>query len=176
MQHRCLFAGFGGQGILSMGQIIANAGMVEGYRVTFYPLYGVAVRGGLANCTVVISDEEITSPIVCHPTVMVTMDKASYDSFEPLVAPDGLLFVNSSLVSHRSARKDIRAVYVNATGMALEKGDGRVANMVMLGAVLKLTRMVPLESVEKAMKKAFSLKLHPLIPRNMEAIRQGYEI
>ena len=176
MQHRCIFAGFGGQGILSMGQVLVYAGMEEGRQVTFYPLYGVAVRGGLATCTVVISDEEINSPIVCHPTVMVAMDDPSFYSFQPLVAPGGVMFVNSSLVSRKVARTDIRTAYVNATCMALEKGDGRVANMVMLGAVLKLTRMVPLESVEKAMKKAFSPKLHPLIPRNMEAIRLGYEI
>ncbi len=159
-----------------MGSILANAGMVEGREVSFYPSYGVAMRGGQANCTVVISSEEIRSPIVNVPSLAVTMDNDSFDCFSPSVAPNGLLFINSSLVTHTVSRTDIRTIKVNATGMALEQGEGRMANMVMLGAVLKLTRMVSLEAVETAMKKGFSAKLHSMIPRNMEAVRLGYDV
>ena len=176
MQHRCIFAGFGGQGVVSMGSILANAGMVEGREVSFYPSYGVAMRGGQANCTVVISTGEIRSPIVNDPSVVVAMDNDSYTCFAPSVAPGGLLFINSSLVTHTVSRTDIRTIKVNATGMALEQGEGRMANMVMLGAVLKLTRMVSLEALETAMKKGFSAKLHSMIPRNMEAVRLGYDV
>jgi 2-oxoglutarate ferredoxin oxidoreductase subunit gamma len=175
MQHKCIFAGFGGQGILSMGQVTAYAGMEEGRQVSFYPWYAAAVRGGSANCTVVISSDRITSPIVCHPTVMVAMDEVSFDGFQACVAPGGWLFVNASLVNRKVTRTDVRVVLVNATGIALAAGDGRVANMVMLGAVLKQTGLVSLASVEKAMKKAFAPKLHPLIPRNLDAVKQGYQ-
>ncbi|MEI6564548.1 MAG: 2-oxoacid:acceptor oxidoreductase family protein [bacterium] len=172
MDQRCIFAGFGGQGVISMGTLVAYAGMVEGKQVTFFPSYGIAMRGGMANCTVVVSNNEIGSPIVHDPNVVVAMNEMSFDYFQPLVAPGGLLFVNSSLVNNTVSRPDIRGVYVNATGIALEKGDGRMANMVMLGGVLKITRMVSREAVEKAMDKIFSAKLHE---KNLDVMKLGFE-
>lgn len=175
MEHRCIFAGFGGQGVVSMGTLVAYAGMVDGRQVTFFPSYGIAMRGGMANCTVVVSDEEIGSPIVNDPTVVVAMNEPSFDFFQAKVAPGGLLFVNSSLVTKQVSRPDVRGVYVNATGIALEQGDGRMANMVMLGAVMKLTSMVSFAAVEKAMDKTFSTKLHKLIGKNLQVMKLGFE-
>ena len=175
MEHRCIFAGFGGQGVVSMGTLVAYAGMVEGTQVTFFPSYGIAMRGGMANCTVVVSDEEIGSPIVNDPTVLVAMNEASFDYFEGKVAVGGVLFVNASLVNKRVSRPDIHGIYVNATGIALEQGDGRMANMVILGAVMKQTKMVSFAAIEKAMDKTFSAKLHKLIPKNLQVMQLGYE-
>ncbi len=175
MEHRCIFAGFGGQGVISMGTLLAHAGMVEGRQVTFFPSYGIAMRGGMANCTVVVSDDEIGTPIVKDPTVVVAMDEASFDLFQGRLSAGGLLFVNASLVNKRNSRPDIKAVYVNATEIALKQGDGRMANMVMLGAVIKLTRMVSIEAVEKAMHKTFPQKLQPLIGRNLQVMKLGFE-
>lgn len=175
MEHRCIFAGFGGQGVISMGTLVAYAGMIEGRQVTFFPSYGIAMRGGMANCTVVVSDQEIGTPIVNAPTVVVAMDEASFDQFQGRLAAGGLLFVNASLVNKRNARPDIKAVYVNATEIALKQGDGRMANMVMLGAVLKLTGMVSIEAVEKAMHKTFSGKLQKLIAGNLRVMKLGFE-
>jgi 2-oxoglutarate ferredoxin oxidoreductase subunit gamma len=129
----------------------------------------------MANCTVVVSDKEIGSPIVYDPNVVVAMNEASFDYFQDRVAPDGLLFVNSSLVNRQIARPDITGVYVNATGIALEQGDGRMANMAMLGAVMKMTGMVLFDAVEKAMHKSFSAKIHKLIGKNLQVMKLGFE-
>lgn len=158
-----------------MGTLVAYAGMVEGRQVTFFPSYGIAMRGGTANCTVVVSTGEIASPIVSDPNVLVAMNELSFDHFQPMVAPGGLMFVNSSLVSRKVSRPDITGVYVNATGIALDKGDGRMANMVMLGGVVRFTEMVSLDAVGKAMEKTFPAKLHKLIGRNQEVMKLGFE-
>lgn len=175
MEHRCIFAGFGGQGVISMGTLVAYAGMVDGRQVTFFPSYGIAMRGGMANCTVVVSDEGIGSPIVNDPSVMVVMNEISFDYFQDKVVSGGVIFVNSSLVNKKVSRPDIKGVYVNATGIAFEQGDGRMANMVMLGAVMKQTHMVSFEAVEKAMDKTFAAKLHKLIAKNLQVMKLGYE-
>ncbi|MEI8139388.1 MAG: 2-oxoacid:acceptor oxidoreductase family protein [bacterium] len=175
MEHRCIFSGFGGQGIVSLGTLVANAGMADNRYVTFFPSYGIAMRGGMASCTIVVSDHEINSPIVNDPTVLMVMDEASYDCFHGKVASGGLMFVNSSLVNKRISRPDVKAVYINATGIALEHGDGRMANMVMLGAVIKLTRIVSFEAVETAINKIPSVKLHSLIGRNLQVMKLGFE-
>ena len=175
MEHRCIFAGFGGQGIVSMGTLLAYAGLFDRKQVTFFPSYGIAMRGGTANCTVVVADGEIASPIVNDPGVVIAMNDPSFDCFQPMVAPGGLLLVNSSLIGRKAARKDIRAAYLPATGIALEKGDGRMANMAMLGGLIKLTNIVSLDAVEEAMRKTFSAKLQKLIGRNREVLRSGFE-
>jgi len=175
MKHRCIFAGFGGQGIISLGSLVANAGMADNRYVTFFPSYGIAMRGGMANCTVVVSDEEIGSPIVNDPSVMMVMDEVSYDCFYGKVAPGGLLFVNSSMVKKRVSRLGIKAVYIDASCIAQANGDGRMANMVMLGAIIKLTGMVSFEAVEKAINKIPSAKLHTLIGKNLQVMKLGFE-
>lgn len=175
MEHRCIFAGFGGQGIISLGSLVANAGMADNRFVTFFPSYGIAMRGGMANCTVVVSDEEIGSPIVNNPSVLMVMDEVSYDCFQGRVASGGLLFVNSSMVNKRISRPDVKAVYINATSIAQAHGDGRMANMAMLGAVIKLTGIVSFEAVEVSIKKIQSAKLHPLIEKNLQVMKLGFE-
>src|SRR3989339_786823 len=122
MEHRCIFAGFGGQGVISMGTLLAYAGMLADKNTTFFPAYGIAMRGGTANCTVIVSDEGIASPIVTEPNVLVVMNELSLTHFQSAVTPGGLLFVNSSLVSKPVERKDITVVYVRATGIALDHG------------------------------------------------------
>ena len=175
MEHRCIFAGFGGQGVISLGTLVANAGMADNRHVTFFPSYGIAMRGGMANCTVVVSDEEIGSPIVNDPTVVMVMDEVSYDCFHGKVSPGGMLCVNSSLVSKRTSRTDVKAVYIDATSIALEHGDGRMANMVMLGAVIKLTGIVSFKAVETAINKISSTKLHKLIGKNLQVMKLGFD-
>ncbi|MFH0921705.1 MAG: 2-oxoacid:acceptor oxidoreductase family protein [Fibrobacterota bacterium] len=175
MEYRCKFAGFGGQGIISMGMLAAYAGMIDGKQVTFFPEYGIAMRGGMANCTVIVSDEAIASPVVARPNVVVAMNDLSFDGFQPQVAPGGTLVVNSSLIKKKVSRPDIKALYINATVIALENGDGRMANMVMLGGLLKATGMISLEAVDQAMVKTFPAKLQRLIGKNQEVLRLGYE-
>ena len=175
MEHRCIFAGFGGQGIVSLGALVANAGMADNRHVTFFPSYGIAMRGGMANCTVVVSDAEIWSPIVNDPPVVMVMDEVSYDCFQGKVASSGLLFVNSSLVKQRTTRPDIKTVYVDATRIALEHGDGRMANMVMLGAIIKLTSIVSFKAVETAINNISSAKLQKLIGMNLHVMKLGFE-
>lgn len=175
MEHRCIFAGFGGQGIVSMGTLLAYAGMFDGKQVTFFPSYGIAMRGGTANCTVVVADGDIASPIVNDPSVVIVMNDPSFDCFQPMVAPGGFLLVNSSLIGRKAAREDIQAAYLPATGIALEKGDGRMANMAMLGGLIKLTNIVSLAAVEEAMRKTFSSKLQKLIGRNREVLQLGFD-
>ena len=175
MEHRCIFSGFGGQGVISLGTLVANAAVADNRHVTFFPSYGIAMRGGMASCTVVVSDEEIRSPIVNDPMVVMVLDEASYDCFHGKVASGGLLFVNSGMVSKRSSRSDVNAVYLDATGIALAQGDGRMANMAMLGAVIKLTSIVSFEAVKKAINDIPSAKLSKLIGKNLEVMKQGFD-
>jgi len=175
MEHRCIFAGFGGQGIISMGTLLAYAGMMGGKQTTFFPAYGIAMRGGTANCTVVVSDGEIASPVVYDPNVMVVMNELSLDHFQPWVAPKGLLFVNSSLVNRKVSRTDIQSVYVNATGLAIDAGDARMANMAMLGAIMKVSGMLPLEPIVKAIIKTFPPKIAHLAEKNHKVLEMGFE-
>lgn len=175
MEHRCIIAGFGGQGIISLGSLVTNAGMVDNKQVTFFPSYGIAMRGGMANCTIVVSDEAIRSPIVSAPDILMVMDEASYDCFQGKVAPGGWLFVNSSLIGRKSTRSDIRTVYVEATRIALENGDGRMANMVMLGAVIRLTGLVSLGAVEETISKITALRLQNLVDKNLHVMKLGFD-
>lgn len=175
MEHRCIFAGFGGQGIISLGSLVTNAGMVDNRQVTFFPSYGIAMRGGMANCTVVVSDEAIRSPIVNEPNIVMVMDEASYDGFQGKVVPGGLLFVNSSLVGKKASRPDIRTVHIEATRIALENGDGRMANMVMLGAIIRLTGLVSFAAVETTINKIAAIRLQNLVDKNLHVMKLGFE-
>ena len=134
-----LIAGFGGQGVMSMGQLIAYAGMTEGKFVSWLPSYGPEQRGGTANCAVVVSEEQVGSPLVSRPTTAIVLNNPSYEKFEPMVRAGGLLVVNSSLISKMSARTDIRVLNIDATDKANELGNPKIANMVLLGAFLEET-------------------------------------
>lgn len=175
MEHKIIFAGFGGQGVISMGNLIAYAAMAEDKNVTFYPAYGIAMRGGTANCSVIVSDESIASPVIASPTVLVAMNEQSFDFFIGRLQKEGLLLVNSSLVKKAPERNDIRSAYVPVNDIAEELGNGKMANMAMIGALLKTTGVLKMETIFKTMKKTFPEKLHKFLDINQKAIEKGYE-
>mgnify|MGYP000868144961 CR=1 FL=1 len=168
-----IIAGFGGQGVLVMGQLLAYAGMLEGKEVSWYPSYGPEQRGGTCNCSVVISEEEIGSPIVSEPDAAIVMNRPSLDRFEPLIRPGGLLVCNSTLIDREPQRKDIRVINVPATAIADELGNARTANMVALGVFLRAHSVVSLDSIARSLEKVLSRRHHHLIPLNMQALERG---
>ena len=173
MQQEFIFAGFGGQGVLLMGQILAHAAMDEGKSVSWIPSYGPEMRGGTANCTVIVSESEIGSPVVGKPSCVVAMNLPSLDKFEPAVKSGGVLVVNSSLITREPDRDDVTVVNVPATDTANELGNARVANMVALGAVVEATGVVPPEAVLEALRKNLPAHRQNLLPLNREAIEKG---
>jgi 2-oxoglutarate ferredoxin oxidoreductase subunit gamma len=175
MEERIIAAGFGGQGVMALGQLLTYAGMVEDKIVSWVPSYGPEMRGGTANCNVIISDELIGSPVVAEATTALVLNKPSLDKFEKAVVPGGRLFINSSLIEDKSKRDDIEVYYVPANDIANELGNNRVANMAMLGAYLEVTKMVGLDSIEQAYFKVFGEKKAHLLPINMKALEKGAE-
>lgn len=173
MQTEVIFAGFGGQGVLFGGQLLAYAGMDEGKEVTWIPSYGPEMRGGTANCTVVVSDEEIGSPIIQNPTAVIAMNRPSLDKYEPLVKPGGVLVVNTSMVDRKTTRTDIKVVEVNANEAAEKLGDQRMANMVLLGALLANLPFLPPESIQKALKGHLPERHQKLLSKNFDALQAG---
>lgn len=168
-----IIAGFGGQGVLVLGQMITYSGMIEDKAVSWFPSYGPEQRGGTCNCSVVIAEEEIGSPLVTAPTTAIVMNAPSFDRFEPTVAKGGLLIYNSSLIEKKSQRDDIRVIAVPANEIADELGNARVANMVLLGTLIEATNVIKTESVEQALKNVLSERHHDLIPLNMQALERG---
>ncbi len=175
MSHDVMIAGFGGQGVLLAGKLLAYAGMIEGKHVTWFPSYGAEIRGGTANCTVIISPEEIGSPVVQNPSAMLIFNDASFKKFETRIKPGGRLFLNTSLVHEPPTRQDITRIEVRANDIAEELGDIRIANMVMLGALISMTGIVAMESVREALKRVLPARRHALIPLNENALRRGAE-
>ncbi|MDK2887598.1 MAG: 2-oxoglutarate ferredoxin oxidoreductase subunit gamma [Thermoanaerobacter sp.] len=173
MYEAILIAGFGGQGVLSTGQLLAYAGMLEGKHVSWIPSYGPEMRGGTANCGVTISDSPISSPVVSEPTSLIVMNRPSLEKFEESVVPGGLLLVNSSLIDIKATRKDIRVYYIPANELAEELGDARVAGNVILGALLELTGVVSLDAVERSLREVLPAHRHKLIPLNRRALETG---
>lgn len=169
---RIVFSGFGGQGILMMGQILAYGAMLEGKEVTFMPSYGPEMRGGTANCTVVISETPIASPITCDIDILVAMNGSSLEKFQDSVVPGGTIFVNSGMVTGKIERQDVEAFYVNGMKMANDLFQNeKVANVVLLGAVLHETQLIPLDHMESVFKKTFKGKKSELIQLNVEAVK-----
>lgn len=173
MLEEIIIAGFGGQGVMSMGQLIAYAGMLEGKGVTWLPSYGPEQRGGTANCAVVVSDEQVGAPLVSRPSTAIVLNNPSFDKFEPLVRPGGLLITNSSLVQRVSERKDIQVIELTATDMANDMGNARVANTILLGAFLEKTKIVSSESIIASLKKVLSIDKHHLLIVNEQALNKG---
>lgn len=175
MQTEIIISGFGGQGALFAGQLLAYAAMDEGKHVTWIPSYGPEMRGGTAHCTVIISDDEIGSPLVRNPAAVIAMNMPSLDKYESLVAPGGVLVVNSSLTTHAAARTDIRAIEVPANAIAEELGSvtRSVANLVLTGALLAATNALSLEAVERALEAHLPEKHRKLLGANKEALRRG---
>lgn len=173
MLEEIIVAGFGGQGVMSMGQLIAYAGMLEGKGVSWLPSYGPEQRGGTANCAVVVSDEPVGSPLVTNPSTAIVLNNPSFDKFEPRVRPGGLLIINSSLVTRVSERSDIEIIELTATDIAADLGNARVANMILLGAFIELTKVVSSESIIESLKKVLSEEKHHLIEVNKQALNRG---
>jgi len=175
MTNDVIMAGFGGQGILLIGKMLAYAGMHEGKEVSWLPSYGPEMRGGTCNCTVVISDRPVGSPVIQSPRAVVAMNKPSLDKFEPHVRAGGLLLINSSLIDRGSTRDDVTVLEVPANEIANELGNPRGANMVALGAYIGATDAVELEEIENVVRETFAAK-QKLIEVNLEALRKGFEL
>lgn len=173
MHTEILIAGFGGQGVLFAGKLLAYAAMDEGKEVTWIPSYGPEMRGGTANCTVIISDEEIGSPLVSNPQVVIAMNRPSLDKYESLVKSGGLLIINTSMVDRKATRKDIRVVEVAANEVAEKLGDKRMSNMVLLGALLAQLPILPEDAIEKALKAHLPERQHNLLSQNYDALHEG---
>jgi len=173
MTLKTAFSGFGGQGVLMMGYLLALAAMNQGKNVTYLPAYGAEVRGGTANCTVVVSDDEIASPVASSPDLVVAMNNPSVAKYENMVRPGGYLFVNSSLVHQRPTRTDIEVVDIPASEIAHELGSDRTANMIMMGAVAAKTRIVPLEAMKAAIAEIMAGKKQKIIELNQKGMDLG---
>lgn len=175
MTHQIIMAGFGGQGVMSMGKILAEAGLKEGKNVSWLPSYGPEMRGGTANCSVIVSDEPVGAPTVTEATAVVAMNKPSLDKFEKDVIPGGVLLINSSLIEQKSTRDDIKVYYVPANDIATELGTDKIANMVMLGAYLKASDAAKEDTIMEYIAEVFSGKKASVIPLNKEALKRGAE-
>ena len=173
--NRFIFSGFGGQGLLTLGEIVATICMKKGKHVTWMPSYGPEMRGGTANCAVIVSDKLIGSPIVLsHVDTLFAMNQASVDKFVPRMNPNGLVLMNSSLVVNKPTREDIRLVEIDATNIAVGVGNIRVANMAMLAGLIKNSELVNLEDVKSILEEKFiGARSAQLIPLNLQAIEQG---
>ena len=167
MKKQITVSGFGGQGVLSIGKSLVEAGMDEGLEVTWSPSYGPEMRGGTANCSVVISDKPIGSPVFTHPTELIAMNLPALEKFEPKVVEGGLIIVNSSVVEQKVERTDVKAYYVPCIDIATELGNTKVANMVMLGAYIKATGALKVETVQEMIKNMFTGRKAKLVPMNM---------
>jgi 2-oxoglutarate ferredoxin oxidoreductase subunit gamma len=173
MQTEIVVAGFGGQGVLFTGQLLAYAALDEGKETTWIPSYGPEMRGGTANCTVIVADEEIGSPMVRNPMAVIAMNLPSLDKYEPLVRPGGVLVINSSIINREAVRTDIQVLKVPGNEIAEELGDKRMTNMVLLGALLSVLPVLPVEAIERALAAHLPQRHHKLLPLNYRALREG---
>ena len=176
MQEEFVFSGFGGQGVMFAGQLLAYTAMDEGLEVTWIPSYGPEMRGGTAHCFVVISDRVIGSPLVAHPTNAIIFNKPSFDKYEQEVAKGGRLVLNTSLVTQKSLRDDINIIEVSATDIAYDIGDQRLTNMVLLGALLCDHPILPIEALKRALESHIPKHRRNLLEKNYLAIERGAEL
>ncbi len=175
MTTQILFAGFGGQGILFAGKFMAYKGLLEGRQLSWLPSYGPEMRGGTANCNVILSDDPVGSPIVNNPDVLVVMNLPSLDKYESTVVPGGKIFADSTLIERKVARNDVDVYYIPSTKLARDIGAPTLANMILVGKVIRETGVVSYENLEDALKKCVSAKHADLFDINLKAIRTGYE-
>jgi 2-oxoglutarate ferredoxin oxidoreductase subunit gamma len=175
MLIKTVFSGFGGQGVLSMGHALATAAMLEGKHVTYFPSYGAEVRGGTANCTVSVSDEEIASPVASEPEFVVAMNQPAFVRFQNMLVSGGLALINSSMVNATSMRGDIEVVEVPISELAEKLGNMKVANMVMLGAFVRVSSIISFPRLLKNLPDILGAKRERLLKINLEALGQGYE-
>ncbi len=173
MKTEIIMSGFGGQGVMSMGQVVCYAGLAEGKRVSWLPSYGPAMRGGTANCSVVVSDKPVGSPVVSRPDAVIVMNRPSLDRFEPNLKPGGTLVINTSMCDKEPTRTDIKVVKVPATTIASDLGNIRVANMVALGAFLGVVPIVEIGSIVAALAAHLPERHRKHVPLNAKALEAG---
>lgn len=176
MKEEILIAGFGGQGVLSMGKILAYSGMMQGREVCWMPSYGPEMRGGTANVTIIVSDIKINSPILAQYDTVIILNQQSLDKFESSVKPGGKLFYDSNGITRLPSRKDINIFHVPGTAEAAKMDNSMIFNMIILGGFLKASPVVTLDNVEEGLKKSLPARRHNLIPLNIEAINRGASI
>lgn len=176
MTEEIIIAGFGGQGVLSMGKILAYSGIMEDKEVTWFPSYGPEMRGGTANVMVILSDSRISSPVLHEFDTAIILNQQSMDKFEKAVKPGGVLIYDPNGVIHAPTRKDISIYKVEGTRAAVEMGNPKVFNMIVLGGYLKVKPVINLANVERGLQKSLPERYHKLIPLNLEAIRKGQEL
>lgn len=174
-EMRVVLAGFGGQGLLFAGKVIAYAGLIEDREVSWLPSYGPEMRGGTANCSVTVSDEPIGSPLIMDPTALIAMNQPSLLKFEDAVVPGGLILANTSLVTRIPERDDVSIFEVDATNMAEDAGLKGLANVVLVGKLLKETGFCTPETIEAAIRKAVPPRKAALVEKNLEALKMGME-
>jgi 2-oxoglutarate ferredoxin oxidoreductase subunit gamma len=172
-QQEIIIAGFGGQGILSAGKLLAYAGMLENKNVSWLPSYGPEMRGGTANCHVIISDEPVGSPILNSATTLIVMNGPSLEKFEGIVEEMGVIISDSTLVENKPKRTDLEVFEIPATQMASDMGNLTYANIILLGKLIKKTGIVSIENFELALRKVLPPKYHYLIPEEMKALEAG---
>lgn len=176
MKYEIIIAGFGGQGVLSMGKILAYSGLMEDKEVSWFPSYGPEQRGGTANVTVILSDERISSPVLNEYDIAIILNQPSLEKFESKVKPGGILIYDGYGITKPPTRKDIKIYEIDAMNTAVAEGNEKAFNMIVLGGMLKTTPMVKLESVMKGLKKSLPERHHKLLPMNEKAILRGMEI
>jgi len=176
MTEEIIIAGFGGQGVLSMGKILAYSGIMQDQEVSWMPSYGPEMRGGTANVTVILSDERISSPILTEFDTAIILNQQSMDKFEKGVKKGGLLLYDPNGIIHHPTRTDIEIYTVEGTALAAEMGNPKIFNMIVLGAFLKVKPIVELDNVIKGLKKSLPERYHNLIPLNQQAIEKGMEM
>ncbi len=173
MTYETIMAGFGGQGLLFSGKVLAYAGLLEKKELSWLPSYGPEMRGGTCNCSVIVSDEPVGSPIIAHPNVLMVMNEPSLDKFEDTVAKGGTIFVDSSLISRKVKRTDVEVVYIPATQMAKEMNAVSLANMIILGAIVEKLKLVKGETMIDALKHTISARKADLLDLNLKAVEAG---
>ncbi len=173
MKKEIIISGFGGQGGLAIGKNLVEAGMAEGLFVTWAPSYGPEMRGGTANCSVVLSDKPVGSPVFNYPTELIALNEPSLAKFEAGVQPGGVVFINSDVVTDKVSRPDLKAIYVPCSKIAEEVGNPKVGNMVMLGAYVAQTKVLKPETIEHMIEEMFAGAKAKFIPLNIEAFRRG---
>ena len=174
MTHQILLAGFGGQGILFSGKFLAYDGLIEEREVSWLPSYGPEMRGGTCNCSVILCVVKIGSPIVSNPDILIAMNLPSLDKFEKDAVPGAKIFVDSSLIERKVEREDVEAYYIPATKLASDEGLPGLANMIMIGYMIKKAGVMPYENVEKVMAKVVPAKKQNLLALNIKAVELGY--
>ncbi|MEA4965558.1 MAG: 2-oxoacid:acceptor oxidoreductase family protein [Oscillospiraceae bacterium] len=172
-EHQIVIAGFGGQGLLFSGKVLAYAGLMEDRQISWLPSYGPEMRGGTANCNVILSDSPVGSPIVDHPDILMVMNAPSLDKYEDAVRPGGMIFLDSTLIGRKVNRSDVTACYIPATQMANDMGAPALANMILLGALVRHTACVSDEMLEAGLRKVVPARKADMIDLNLKALLAG---